>query len=69
MVRVDTIWNITLELGCHIKACTKLRRDDLSASPCKQAFYYEEAPTMSNEEFDNLKEELLWAGSKVAILR
>ena len=34
-----------------------------------QAFYYEEAPTMSNEEFDNLKEELLWAGSKVAVLR
>lgn len=24
---------------------------------------------MSNEEFDNLKEELLWAGSKVAVLR
>ncbi|CAL8460669.1 g199 [Coccomyxa elongata] len=33
-----------------------------------RAFYYEEAPTMSNEEFDNLKEELLWAGSKVAVL-
>lgn len=24
---------------------------------------------MSNEEFDNLKEELLWQGSKVAVLR
>ena len=24
---------------------------------------------MSNEEFDNLKEELLWEGSKVAVLR
>ncbi len=24
---------------------------------------------MSNEEFDNLSEELLWQGSKVAVLR
>lgn len=24
---------------------------------------------MSNEEFDNLKEDLIWAGSKVAVLR
>ena len=24
---------------------------------------------MSNEEFDNLKEELIWEGSKVAVLR
>ena len=37
---------------------------------CKlQSFYYDNEPTLSNEEFDNLKEELLWAGSKVAILR
>jgi len=34
-----------------------------------QSFYYDDKPTLSNEEFDNLKEELLWAGSKVAILR
>ena len=26
------------------------------------------APIMSNEEFDNLKEELLWEGSEVVIL-
>ena len=25
-------------------------------------------PIMSNEEFDNLKENLLWEGSKVAIM-
>ncbi len=36
---------------------------------CAQSFYYDEKPLLSNEEFDNLKEELLWGGSKVAILR
>ena len=34
-----------------------------------QSFYYDKQPMMGNEEFDNLKEELLWEGSKVAILR
>lgn len=34
-----------------------------------QAFYFDETPILSNEEFDNLKDELLWAGSKVAVLR
>ena len=34
-----------------------------------QSFYYDDKPSMSNEEFDNLKEELLWEGSKVAVLR
>jgi hypothetical protein len=33
-----------------------------------RSFYYDQQPNISNEEFDNLKEELLWAGSKVAIL-
>ena len=33
-----------------------------------QAYYYEETPTLSNEEFDNLKQELQWEGSKVVIL-
>ena len=36
---------------------------------CPQSFYYDEQPMLSNEEFDNLKEELLWEGSKVAVLR
>lgn len=36
---------------------------------CAQSFYYDEKPMMSNEEFDLLKEELLWEGSKVAVLR
>ncbi|XP_057513887.1 PGR5-like protein 1B, chloroplastic [Actinidia eriantha] len=30
-----------------------------------QAFYYEGKAVMSNEEFDNLKEELMWEGSSV----
>lgn len=34
-----------------------------------QSFYFDNKPAMSNEEFDNLKEELLWEGSKVAVLR
>lgn len=33
-----------------------------------QSFYYEGKPIMSNEEFDNLKEELMWEGSKVVML-
>ncbi|XP_024524487.1 PGR5-like protein 1B, chloroplastic [Selaginella moellendorffii] len=33
-----------------------------------QSFYYDKKPMMTNEEFDNLKEELLWEGSNVVIL-
>ncbi|KAJ7952402.1 PGR5-like protein 1A, chloroplastic [Quillaja saponaria] len=33
-----------------------------------QSFYYEGKATMSNEEFDNLKEELMWEGSSVVML-
>lgn len=33
-----------------------------------QGFYVDGKPTMSNEEFDNLKQELLWEGSDVVIL-
>lgn len=33
-----------------------------------RSFYYDNQPIMSNEEFDNLKEELQWQGSKVAVL-
>jgi len=34
----------------------------------EQAFYYEGKAIMSNEEFDNLKEELMWEGSSVVML-
>ena len=53
-----------------LRSCTKPAR--LLADSCcaaMQAFYFDETPTLSNEEFDNLKDELLWAGSKVAVLR
>lgn len=33
-----------------------------------RAFYYDDKPNLTNEEFDNLKEELVWQGSKVAVL-
>eukprot|EP00271_Cylindrocystis_brebissonii_P015952 TRINITY_DN39049_c0_g1_i1.p1 TRINITY_DN39049_c0_g1~~TRINITY_DN39049_c0_g1_i1.p1 ORF type:complete len:361 (+),score=90.15 TRINITY_DN39049_c0_g1_i1:82-1164(+) len=33
-----------------------------------QSFYIDGAPMMSNEEFDNLKEELTWEGSSVVVL-
>lgn len=34
-----------------------------------QAYYYDKQPELSNEEFDNLKDELTWEGSKVVVLR
>ncbi|ONK72720.1 uncharacterized protein A4U43_C04F22430, partial [Asparagus officinalis] len=33
-----------------------------------QSFYYDGQAIMSNEEFDNLKEELMWEGSSVVML-
>jgi hypothetical protein len=33
-----------------------------------QSFYYDKTAIMSNEEFDNLKEELMWEGSSVVML-
>ncbi|KAL6909347.1 hypothetical protein ACP4OV_001628 [Aristida adscensionis] len=33
-----------------------------------QSFYYDQTAIMSNEEFDNLKEELMWEGSSVVML-
>eukprot|EP00899_Mesostigma_viride_P024487 jgi/Mesvir1/5222/Mv15351-RA.1 len=33
-----------------------------------QSFYFNNTPIMSNEEFDNLKEELLWEGSSVVMM-
>lgn len=32
------------------------------------AFYYDQAPVLGNTEFDNLKQELEWEGSKVVVL-
>ncbi|CAM0905123.1 unnamed protein product [Alopecurus aequalis] len=33
-----------------------------------KSFYYDKTAIMSNEEFDNLKEELMWEGSSVVML-
>lgn len=32
------------------------------------SYYYEQQPTLTDEEFDLLKDELVWSGSKVAVL-
>lgn len=34
-----------------------------------QAYYNDGKPTISDTEFDNLKDELVWEGSKVAVLK
>ncbi|KAL9263825.1 PGR5-like protein [Drosera capensis] len=47
------------------KSIGELEQDFLQAL---QAFYYEGKAVMSNEEFDNLKEELMWEGSSVVML-
>lgn len=63
---VDSFLLIISLLSAHTNGSVHV---EMTGDVHGQAFYYEEAPTMSNEEFDNLKEELLWAGSQVAILR
>lgn len=43
----------------------ELEQDFLEAL---QSFYFEKKSIMTNEEFDNLKEELMWEGSSVVML-
>ncbi|KAH1075078.1 hypothetical protein J1N35_027406 [Gossypium stocksii] len=47
------------------KSLSEMEQEFLQAL---QAFYYEGKAIMSNEEFDNLKEELTWEGSSVVML-
>nr|AFK47748.1 unknown [Lotus japonicus] len=47
------------------KSVGEMEQDFLQAL---QSFYYEGKAIMSNEEFDNLKEELMWEGSSVVML-
>lgn len=47
------------------KTLGEMEQDFLEAL---QSFYFDSTPIMSNEEFDNLKEELQWNGSSVVIL-
>uniref|UniRef100_A0A0F7CYT4 PGRL1A transmembrane protein n=1 Tax=Goodyera fumata TaxID=1390594 RepID=A0A0F7CYT4_9ASPA len=47
------------------KSIGEMEQDFLQAL---QSFYYDKEAIMSNEEFDNLKEELMWEGSSVVML-
>jgi hypothetical protein len=66
---------LALQHACtHACAAWAFARVCMSMNGCNgrvppQSYYFDEAPTMSNEEFDNLRDELYWAGSKIAILR
>lgn len=55
------VWITSFYMSCMMRIYT-------THTPT-QSFYYDGKPIMSNEEFDLLKEELTWQGSKVAVLR
>jgi hypothetical protein len=50
---------------CLLIAAGELEQEFLEAM---SDYYYGEKPKLTDEEFELLKEELIWAGSKVAIL-
>jgi NAD-dependent DNA ligase len=55
-----------LLLSCHLPVLTgELEQEFLEAM---SDYYYGDKPKLTDEEFELLKEELIWAGSKVAIL-
>lgn len=54
--------------GKRLAASKSLGEKEQEYLDALRAFYYDGKPTMSNEEFDNLEQELLWQGSRVAIL-
>nr|CAB3456365.1 unnamed protein product [Digitaria exilis] len=53
---------------CSIDRKQKKTIGDMEQERCRHAFYYDKKAVMSNEEFDNLKEELMWEGSSVVML-
>ncbi|KAF3790975.1 PGR5-like protein 1A [Nymphaea thermarum] len=55
----------SLDKKAEKKTLGELEQEFLQAL---QSFYYDKEPIMSNEEFDNLKEELMWEGSSVVML-
>ncbi|CAN6485178.1 unnamed protein product [Victoria cruziana] len=55
----------SLDKKAEKKTLGELEQEFLQAL---QSFYYDKEPIMSNEEFDNLKEELTWEGSSVVML-
>ncbi|WVZ62804.1 hypothetical protein U9M48_012506 [Paspalum notatum var. saurae] len=50
------------------KTIGEMEQEFIQAMQARYAFYYDKEAVMSNEEFDNLKEELMWEGSKVVML-
>ncbi|XP_031099144.1 PGR5-like protein 1A, chloroplastic [Ipomoea triloba] len=69
-VQADEVEDSKILQYCSIdkkekKSLGEMEQDFLQAL---QAFYYEGKAIMSNEEFDNLKEELMWEGSSVVML-
>ncbi|KAF6160334.1 hypothetical protein GIB67_019103 [Kingdonia uniflora] len=69
-VQQDEVIDSNMLPYCNIdkkekKSLGELEQDFLQAL---QSFYYDGKAIMSNEEFDNLKEELMWEGSSVVML-
>ncbi|KAJ4956523.1 hypothetical protein NE237_013306 [Protea cynaroides] len=69
-VKEDDVVDSKILPYCNIdkkekKSLGELEQEFLQAL---QSFYYEGKAIMSNEEFDNLKEELMWEGSSVVML-
>eukprot|EP00245_Coleochaete_scutata_P006365 TRINITY_DN20790_c0_g1_i1.p1 TRINITY_DN20790_c0_g1~~TRINITY_DN20790_c0_g1_i1.p1 ORF type:complete len:403 (+),score=95.91 TRINITY_DN20790_c0_g1_i1:152-1360(+) len=55
----------SINKGENKKTLGEMEQDFLEAL---QSFYFDGTPVMSNEEFDNLKEELMWEGSSVVVM-
>ncbi|KAL5727788.1 PGR5-like protein 1A [Ranunculus cassubicifolius] len=62
---IDSNINPYCSIQKEKKSLGEMEQDFLQAL---QSFYYEGKANMSNEEFDNLKEELMWEGSSVVML-
>uniref|UniRef100_A0A0D3GYS8 PGR5-like protein 1A, chloroplastic n=1 Tax=Oryza barthii TaxID=65489 RepID=A0A0D3GYS8_9ORYZ len=45
-----------------------ISKEECNSNNNKKAFYYDKKAVISNEVFDNLKEELMWEGSSVVML-
>uniref|UniRef100_A0A0F7GZN7 PGRL1A transmembrane protein n=1 Tax=Cypripedium formosanum TaxID=53042 RepID=A0A0F7GZN7_9ASPA len=69
-IEVDEVVDSKILQYCNIdkkekKSVGEMEQEFLQAL---QSFYYDKEAIMSNEEFDNLKEELMWEGSSVVML-
>jgi hypothetical protein len=57
-----------LRLRCPFLRAGSPARSGASAPQALQAYYFEGKQLLNDDEFENLKDDLLWNGSKVAIL-